>query len=56
MVSAQNKVKKTVVIVKEKIISCSGNLDSLGHPKVYIDVEPGQITHCPYCNQAYHHR
>jgi len=35
-------------------VSCDGGGGALGHPKVYLHIDPslGQIT-CPYCSRNY---
>ncbi|MDE8344802.1 MAG: zinc-finger domain-containing protein [Acidocella sp.] len=41
-----------IIHVKTRAVSCDGGAEPLGHPKVYLRIETGQIT-CPYCSKVF---
>jgi uncharacterized Zn-finger protein len=43
---------KDIQKVKTNTACCAGNGGS-GHPKVYLDVEEGKPTVCPYCSRTF---
>jgi uncharacterized Zn-finger protein len=40
-------------IVKSKKISCSGVGNSLGHPKIFLDMGDLNEIRCPYCSKLF---
>jgi NADH dehydrogenase (ubiquinone) Fe-S protein 6 len=44
-----------VVEIKTRIVSCDGG-GSLGHPKIYINLDKPQIHSCMYCSKKFIHR
>lgn len=38
-----------ITYTTHSIISCEGEGDSLGHPKIYLNLEEGSVCICPYC-------
>ena len=47
--SNKNNVEKEYILVKDYRVSCDGG--ELGHPKVYLIVNPDQEVLCPYCSK-----
>ncbi len=35
------------------IVACEGEKDSLGHPKIYLNLEENGIHICPYCSRHF---
>ena len=50
-----NLIEETPIIkVKTKIVATTGHENpALGHPKVYINLEDGEVHSCPYSGQRY---
>jgi uncharacterized Zn-finger protein len=43
-----------VIEVKSPEVSCDGGNGALGHPKVYLHIDPDQGgIACPYCSREY---
>eukprot|EP00037_Helgoeca_nana_P032011 m.411707 g.411707 ORF g.411707 m.411707 type:complete len:119 (-) comp28722_c0_seq1:448-804(-) len=42
-----NQVPPTAT--EERVVSCDGGGGALGHPKVYINLDPGTAANCGYC-------
>ena len=49
--SNKNNVEKEYILVKNDRVSCDGG--ELGHPKVYLIVNPDQEVLCPYCSKKF---
>ncbi len=46
------EVEETI-IVEQASVSCDGGGESLGHPKVYLEIVDGGETVCPYCSRTF---
>jgi NADH dehydrogenase (ubiquinone) Fe-S protein 6 len=48
-----------VIQVEKRIAVCNGGGGALGHPRVYINLDDGQVQTCGYCGlrfqQSHHH-
>jgi len=42
-----------IIIVEQSSVSCDGGGGSLGHPKVYLQMDESGETVCPYCSRTY---
>lgn len=42
-----------VVEVETLEVSCDGGTPALGHPKVYLHVDPEEGIVCPYCSRQF---
>lgn len=41
-------------VIYERVASCDGGSDDLGHPKVYLEVKQGsEYVECPYCGKKF---
>ena len=38
--------------VDTRVVACDGGNDSLGHPRVWLNIKDHQ-TFCPYCSRIY---
>jgi uncharacterized Zn-finger protein len=41
------------VEINEAVAACSGSGGPLGHPRVYLNLEPGGRAECPYCSRIF---
>jgi uncharacterized Zn-finger protein len=41
-----------IVYTSKSEVSCDGDGGALGHPKVYLHMENGQVD-CPYCDRVF---
>ncbi|MDB5414506.1 MAG: hypothetical protein JWR10_2841 [Rubritepida sp.] len=41
-----------VIMVETRAPACDGGGGTLGHPRIYLRMELGQVT-CPYCSRTY---
>lgn len=42
-----------IQVVSTRVVSCDGNGDGLGHPRVYLNLgDKGQVE-CPYCSRQF---
>jgi uncharacterized Zn-finger protein len=39
--------------IDEAVAACSGSGGPLGHPRVYLNLEPGGRAECPYCSRTF---
>ncbi|HEY1797173.1 MAG TPA: zinc-finger domain-containing protein [Stellaceae bacterium] len=39
--------------IDEAVAACSGSGGALGHPRVYLNLEPGGRAECPYCSRTF---
>ena len=39
--------------IDEAVVACSGNGGPLGHPRVYLNLEPAGRAECPYCSRTF---
>lgn len=42
-----------IVEVEKEEVSCDGGKGSLGHPKVYLNMEGKGKIDCPYCGRQF---
>ena len=49
----ENKKDEVNVYVNKKRLSCNGESESLGHPKVYLEMGQSDKVRCPYCDKIY---
>lgn len=40
-----------IVHVKDRVVACDGG--KLGHPRVFLNLEPSGEIECPYCSRRY---
>jgi uncharacterized Zn-finger protein len=40
----------------ETRVACSGSGGALGHPRVYLNLEPSGQVECPYCSRTFVNR
>jgi uncharacterized Zn-finger protein len=40
------------VMVDSRVVPCDGGTGSLGHPRVWLNIE-GEQTFCPYCSRIF---
>lgn len=40
----------------EMRVACSGSGGALGHPRVYLNLEPSGQVECPYCSRTFVNR
>jgi uncharacterized Zn-finger protein len=38
------------------VAACNGNGGALGHPRVYLNLEPAGRAECPYCSRTFVNR
>ena len=41
------------VSVDTATVDCDGGGGALGHPKVYLNLDPGGAADCPYCGRHF---
>jgi uncharacterized Zn-finger protein len=41
-----------ILHVDDRVVACDGGSPPLGHPRVWLRIEAGQIM-CPYCSRLY---
>jgi uncharacterized Zn-finger protein len=39
--------------IDEAVVACNGNGGALGHPRVYLNLEPSGRAECPYCSRTF---
>ena len=39
--------------IDDAVAACNGNGGALGHPRVYLNLEPGGRAECPYCSRIF---
>ncbi len=39
--------------IDEAVAACSGSGGPLGHPRVYLNLEPAGRAECPYCSRIF---
>ena len=49
---AQTTEDREIVEVETINVSCDGGGGALGHPKVYLTLEDGEVI-CPYCDKKF---
>ena len=42
-----------VIIVTDRVVGCDGGGGALGHPLVYLRIEPEGDVVCPYCSRRF---
>lgn len=42
-----------VIEVETLEVACDGGTPALGHPRVYLHVDPEEGVVCPYCSRHY---
>ena len=48
----QNQTDQDIVYTSRTEIACDGDGGALGHPKVFLHMENGQVE-CPYCDRLF---
>ncbi|MDE8348143.1 MAG: zinc-finger domain-containing protein [Acidocella sp.] len=41
-----------IIRVKTRSVSCDGDAEVLGHPKVFLNITGTQVV-CPYCSKCF---
>jgi len=41
------------IAVNKRTVACDGGGGALGHPKVYINLDSGEVQTCPYCGMRF---
>ena len=41
------------IFVEDNVIGCDGGDGSLGHPRVFLNLEANGATDCPYCGRRF---
>jgi uncharacterized Zn-finger protein len=41
------------VTIDTSVAACDGGDDALGHPRVYLNLEPSGKAECPYCSRLF---
>jgi len=44
------------IYIDEMVAVCNGEEGSLGHPRVYLNLEPSGKIECPYCSRLFVNR
>ena len=44
------------IYIDEMVAVCDGGEGPLGHPRVYLNLEPAGKIECPYCSRLYVNR
>jgi uncharacterized Zn-finger protein len=44
------------IYIDEMVAVCSGSEGPLGHPRVYLNLEPSGKIECPYCSRLFVNR
>jgi uncharacterized Zn-finger protein len=42
-----------VIVVTSPVVGCDGGVSALGHPLVYLRIEPEGEVVCPYCSRRF---
>ena len=42
-----------VIVVNSRVVGCDGGGGALGHPLVYLRIEPEGDVVCPYCSRRF---
>jgi uncharacterized Zn-finger protein len=42
-----------VIVVSSRVVGCDGGGGALGHPLVYLRIEPEGDVVCPYCSRRF---
>jgi len=41
------------IYVNDKRVACDGNGGALGHPRIFLTMDPDKETVCPYCSRRF---
>lgn len=41
------------IVVTDRVVGCDGGGGALGHPLVYLRIEPEGDVVCPYCSRRF---
>jgi uncharacterized Zn-finger protein len=45
--------EEDAIVVTDRVIGCDGGGGALGHPLVYLRIEPEGEVVCPYCSRRF---
>ena len=51
-VAASPAFTQEVIHVNDRTVACDGGGGALGHPRVFLRIEEGQVV-CPYCSRLF---
>ncbi|MBW4090156.1 MAG: zinc-finger domain-containing protein [Proteobacteria bacterium] len=51
-VAASPAFTPEVIHVNDRTVACDGGGGALGHPRVFLRIEDGQVA-CPYCSRLF---
>jgi uncharacterized Zn-finger protein len=46
-------MKEKIEYVTQRTVSCNGDSDIDGHPKVYLEIDQTNEVICPYCSKKF---